>query len=1186
MRAKRLLVYIAVIIACLFIGLTTYYMLKDYETLNTILADGSTISLNKGDTFELKIERNRANENTTFTSTYDEKIISYDFDSGVLTAVSGGTTILTITSSNENLPVYKFTVEVGDGSDSSPWFIKTEEDLRNIGTKHSNGELIWTLENSYKLYNDIELTENWTPIAGYKTITDGLSEPQPVLQYFKGKFDGNGHTIRNLVVEGDYYTAGLFGAIGDFGEISNLTIENSKLEGYFYYAGFVAGIDNGTNIERVFVKNSTIILNERTTLELLPLSYGGNMDTNQVGGLVGLTQAQTKEGGEVYSSFTLCSFDGNITVANENVGNTQYVVGGLLGYDLGAEIINNYTNVAFILSESLASVTDTSKAQVGGLVGASYFKDSNRSEFSVDKDKEISYSVIKNNLTQITTNNVTVRMGGSIGQLAFVPENVADIKTFLAGRNIEKTDEEINALVSTFQSINSNISVRVSGNVYNYFGESVLTANYETYGCVSKTSEQIKNLETFEELDWSISTLDKASEVLSAWLIDDGNSIAVININGTREVSAYSNNTIDIDSKEKFADIVKKLLDDTDLSAQRYYLTRNYNLLVDVDLSEIEDLATWTPIGQGNAFSGTFNGNGHTISNLTISQNDKKFEFVGMFAKTSSQAVIKDLILENVTIDYANIGGAFVGINEGTIENCQVEAIAINNSAVAGFITGFNNGKIITNKTIGDSDILQYTVLENREGENKIVSTEKAKNIFLGGVSGYNNGIINGIKIQSNFTLVGETTKDYSYAEMMGGIAGFNAYDASILNSSVENANIKNLSTNYLYIGGIAGISNGLIERCHAGSQENGLSLSITASTKEGDHVVGGLVGQLSTGAKIKQSFVNGDITSYMAGGIGSLVFGEVNECYVKGTISGHYVGGFAVQLSLTSSQKEAGHINNCYVKATLNGIDETSRVAGIATYIIRPALVENVVLSVNFTGNGANYYESYTDTRTWIYNQINNITGKQLGRIVNVVINESANTASAKKNGGLILDKSQTVYYVNEETLKSGEEFYADKEFNIDEIWTFDADAVPVLKNLNIDGIEQIIVIAEGNYLAEDNSEENSVSLNLGTGNTFTLKIVKESAEKVITGSYSNNGSSVILTYSEKALNENGEQITVQKTILGTYAKEVEKTTITLSISENEESILVLSTEETEGAEEAEGGENAEEAPSTEQAA
>ncbi len=71
MRAKRLLVYIAVLIACLFIGLTTYYMLKDYETLNTLLADGSTISLNKGDTLELKIERNKANENTTFTPTFD-----------------------------------------------------------------------------------------------------------------------------------------------------------------------------------------------------------------------------------------------------------------------------------------------------------------------------------------------------------------------------------------------------------------------------------------------------------------------------------------------------------------------------------------------------------------------------------------------------------------------------------------------------------------------------------------------------------------------------------------------------------------------------------------------------------------------------------------------------------------------------------------------------------------------------------------------------------------------------------------------------------------------------------------------------------------------------------------------------------------------------------------------------------
>ena len=76
-------------------------------------------------------------------------------------------------------------------------------------------------------------------------------------------------------------------------------------------------------------------------------------------------------------------------------------------------------------------------------------------------------------------------------------------------------------------------------------------------------------------------------------------------------------------------------------------------------------------------------------------------------------------------------------------------------------------------------------------------------------------------------------------------------------------------------------------------------SVSIIAELNQANNMVGGLAGQLSVNATIKQSFVKADITAFYVGGIAANLFGNVTECYVLGTITGEHVGGISVNVSL-----------------------------------------------------------------------------------------------------------------------------------------------------------------------------------------------------------------------------------------------------------------------------------------------
>ena len=119
----------------------------------------------------------------------------------------------------------------------------------------------------------------------------------------------------------------------------------------------------------------------------------------------------------------------------------------------------------------------------------------------------------------------------------------------------------------------------------------------------------------------------------------------------------------------------------------------------DIDLSGF----AWTPIGPNNAtpFTGTYNGNGYTISNMT--HNDGNVAYLGMFGYTTN-ATIKNVTLYNVSFTGGQVQnqaaiGAIAGMTTGTtlIERCHVTGtssiIGATNDTIGG-IVGSNGGSI------------------------------------------------------------------------------------------------------------------------------------------------------------------------------------------------------------------------------------------------------------------------------------------------------------------------------------------------------------------------------------------------------------------------------------------------------------------------------------------------------------
>ena len=214
----------------------------------------------------------------------------------------------------------------------------------------------------------------------------------------------------------------------------------------------------------------------------------------------------------------------------------------------------------------------------------------------------------------------------------------------------------------------------------------------------------------------------------------------------------------------------------------------------------------WEPIP---SFSGQFKGNGHIISDLTITG---QYSPAGLFGIVEEQGSIESLSVRGVVSvsDSADTTtGGIVGINHGTLINCQFTGVVTGDSEVGGIV-----GR---NESEGTID----------HGTARAIVTGKSS---TGGIAGYNLGAITGC------TNVGSINTEYPEASL--DTDGFTAKMVDYINNKMAAADndatnsVTNVATD---TGGIAGRSSGMI------------LTSVNTGTIGYEHVgynVGGIVGR------------------------------------------------------------------------------------------------------------------------------------------------------------------------------------------------------------------------------------------------------------------------------------------------------------------------------------------------------
>ena len=182
-------------------------------------------------------------------------------------------------------------------------------------------------------------------------------------------------------------------------------------------------------------------------------------------------------------------------------------------------------------------------------------------------------------------------------------------------------------------------------------------------------------------------------------------------------------------------------------------------------------------------FDGIFDGKGFTISNLTSTETAKKADgyiCTGLFGAIAGNAVVKNLTIENVTIDAQYVGnnvGAVVGFAweaSGSIENVTVTGdININASAVTGVgaILGYD-----------------YACKSLEIKDCKVIGTEGSSIVggkaYVGGVVGYASSKIalNGNTVE-NVTVTGTAS--------VGAIAGIMLVGSSAADNTVKSVAVS-----------------------------------------------------------------------------------------------------------------------------------------------------------------------------------------------------------------------------------------------------------------------------------------------------------------------------------------------------------------------------------------------------------
>lgn len=1009
---RKFFVYCTVLIGLLFVGMMTYYLLRNNEVINITHAESEPIHMNKGETRELPFERVNPHRDTTMEIyTLQPNLLKIDTENNTMEALKGGTATLIINSSNSSFTNYNFTVIIGDGSASNPWLLTRRGELLQIGLEGS----AYTMNSDYILASDVDLRgEEWIPIG---TVFEEDGETVHDQIPFTGKFTTGGLTrvISNLkITERSYDYAGLFAKLGPTALVEDIRISGVTISSSNKYVGAVAGLNQGS-IFRVEVFTDTEETDGGISSSLADANVGGIVGANMVGtinpanGLV-----ESAPNGLERAKMEMVGFEGKLTAETAGCN-----IGGITGYMAGGRLFNTYAKVNFTITEDI---------NYGALVG---FANSAYLMFSPEVAAQRPDSASSKRVFPLIRDSYAVMEGtsaflnssvnyGIIGKMDY-SEAIGEIgseRNLMAGIYFctPSGDFQNEERFRTFTT--PRLVVRINN------AADLQGAEKISWATIPEADQVFVTVIGTSRTPWSIGLPNNLDKV---WRIDT-DRYPYFNFNGRAddldidEDAFYITNLADL---RKYQNLINTSGPDGKMNP--YWADQSYVVTADnIDLGGTE----WVPLGSDSVpFTGKFraqNGKNPIIRNFQITAVTAERVCNGFFAVLDNFAVVENINFADVIISNGVYVGVVAGFNSGLISNVSVNNVSLSvkdnlgistyndvaagaisadllNARFVGFITGYNDGLTgrgtITASPIGEGANITYKEMLGAAG-GKIYVNAADKTTYAGGVAGMNNtGKITNIKIKNKFEINAVKINEEievpvengqnqvvsgGVYRFLGGITGRNAGGmgdmdqpnlqlpdgtltnlngrGQIINCAVEGSaassgKITDLSLGHVFIGGITALNQkgGVIEQSHAGGNTE---LVLAATQNRADQKeIGGIAG-VNYGV-MTRSFANVSMVGvdefglYYAGGIAAINFkgGYISECYARGHAEGSILGGITVI--------NQGEVEHCYTTLSMKGTKNDSVMAGLSTYIPEGGTLKFCLVMASYSGTGTIHAET-----------------------------------------------------------------------------------------------------------------------------------------------------------------------------------------------------------------------------------
>lgn len=346
--------------------------------------------------------------------------------------------------------------------------------------------------------------------------------------------------------------------------------------------------------------------------------------------------------------------------------------------------------------------------------------------------------------------------------------------------------------------------------------------------------------------------------------------------------------------------------------------SKSYHLVQDIDMQGV----SFNCLGE---FLGMLNGNGYTISNLTIGGN----AFISTNAGT-----IKNLNFVNVNNTFSSsIDGSQCAIiaqmNTGKIINVSIlsGAISFNKTINSASDDGWNDLHVGGVVAANFGSIISCNSYVNISGNTGVVSKMSAA--YIGGLAAVGNGVISDCYVESTLWITATGNSEWANNMFyMGGLIGSN-WSASQIDRCVANCNMTLTYGNtkgmiFGYVGGFAGTlgSGAAINDCYA-------------------------IGSLYSAGRYSSNYASHGFTPCTGGFIGVLLDATINNCYstTEVTTAGmtHIAGGFV------GSANGSSLINGCFT--TQNSFVGGANGSITNSYSISDK-TKNELISVDFVYN------------------------------------------------------------------------------------------------------------------------------------------------------------------------------------------------------------------------------------------